>query len=502
MTIRYNSEHHLSLIFAYKGTVWKSVLPFCMINLALSIILFLLKKFHLTIGGIHIDLTFPRENGFSTLTTLLSFLVVARVSRSYTRMWQARSLLSSCLQNARAIAGQVASLSAFDEGKGAENWQDEIRLALIRMVCNMREILTSEGLTNFVVMGDFFESGSTSSTNDAAKKFSKLKSPHNAVDAVDGDNISAIMNGSSDHTKVTHTGEEGIETDTHETETDPFVLCTELQLLINNHGNDKFLGRQMEIQREMVLHKLVGHFIEDYYTLLQFVSTPVPFPTIQMTHTILFVWMMILPCILLHCVSKNLTNESNCSDGMCDDLSLCLDHGYDAAKMCVDNETQDYCSCKCDVSYGTGIVLIIASFFGTYGFWGLERVAEELDVPFGDDENDIEVDALSATIIKNINESLSYVYDRERRNKKKETSTLLFCHTKPHAITASGNLSNLNALTSGNFGRRDTCGSNKSGKKSPSMSVLADVDGDNNRNGSLRKSSVQFADLPDFASFE
>ena len=52
---------------------------------------------------------------------------------------------------------------------------------------------------------------------------------------------------------------------------------------------------------------------------------------------------------------------------------------YNATMACMDDDGQNNCSCNCEIGYGTGLVLIIASFFGTCGFWGFERVAKELD---------------------------------------------------------------------------------------------------------------------------
>ena len=150
---------------------------------------------------------------------------------------------------------------------------------------------------------------------------------------------------------------------------DPFLLANKVHLLINNHS--LYLGRTMEVQREMELHRQVSDFMMTYYDLLKYASTPVPFPTTQMAQTILLVWVCLLPSILLY------------SD---------------------DND-------KMALEEGNVVILAIVAFLGTYGFWGLERVAEELDLPFGDDDNDIEIDELAKKITRDIKANLTYEYD-------------------------------------------------------------------------------------------
>lgn len=78
-----------------------------------------------------------------------------------------------------------------------------------------------------------------------------------------------------------------------------------------------------------------------YYGIRTFITTPVPFPLIQMARTFLFLYVFTVPFVLLR-----------------DDSSV-------------------FAHC-------------FAVFLLTYGFMGLEVVAIELDNPFGDDENDFD----------------------------------------------------------------------------------------------------------------
>jgi predicted membrane chloride channel (bestrophin family) len=78
--------------------------------------------------------------------------------------------------------------------------------------------------------------------------------------------------------------------------------------------------------------------------LKKLITTPFPFPLVQMTRTFLFIWVFTLPTVI--CYSQDMNRKP-----------------YDEA-------------------------LLI--FFITYGFIGLEYVAMELDDPFGEDPNDFD----------------------------------------------------------------------------------------------------------------
>jgi len=136
---------------------------------------------------------------------------------------------------------------------------------------------------------------------------------------------------------------------------DPTDLAMNLHVAITLHK--EYLEEALVIHKELKLHHYVGEFAKYYDDLAKFSATPYPFPTAQMTRIFLFVWMFTLPCALV--------NESS-------------------------------------EPYSIGIII----FFITYGFFGLEFVSIELDDPFGEDPNDLEMRALSTVVIRGIREDL------------------------------------------------------------------------------------------------
>mmetsp|Transcript_10926 Transcript_10926/g.16378 ORF Transcript_10926/g.16378 Transcript_10926/m.16378 type:complete len:313 (-) Transcript_10926:234-1172(-) len=293
MTIIYDSKNHFKVIFSITGTVWPSVLPLCLINVAITLAVYLLRDYDV------VDLTFA-DDGHKILATMVAFLVVSRVSAAYNRFWEARTLLSKALQQCRQLSIHASAFSREDKNEKADKW---------RMMISKRTIKLLK------------------------KTMSVLEDPEKTVELLHNTRRQ----------------------DEDSLKDDPMELVAYVHAAITLQK--KYLSEPLIIHKELKLHQYASEFTNYYHELAKFSATPYPFPTAQMTRIFLFVWMFSLPFALVH-VSE-----------------------------------EPY-----------SIVLII--FFITYGFFGLEFVSIELDDPFGDDPNDLEMDALSKVIIKGIQDDL------------------------------------------------------------------------------------------------
>jgi len=117
------------------------------------------------------------------------------------------------------------------------------------------------------------------------------------------------------------------------------------------HSQNQRVSEPAHVALESRLHASVDAFMQGYYGMRVFLTTPVPFPLVQMARTFLFLYVFTIPFVLLA------------------DKSGLLAH-------------------------------VGAVFVMTYGFVGLELVAIELDNPFGDDDNDFDNDALARTVFE------------------------------------------------------------------------------------------------------
>jgi len=113
------------------------------------------------------------------------------------------------------------------------------------------------------------------------------------------------------------------------------------------------LKHPMPVPKELKLMGSVDSFLNGYYGMREFMTTPVPFPLIQMTRTIVLLYIFTIPFVLL----ADASNE------------MMIPH----------------CA---------------TIFMLTYGFMGLELVSIELDDPFGDDDNDFDVLAYARVVFE------------------------------------------------------------------------------------------------------
>lgn len=134
-------------------------------------------------------------------------------------------------------------------------------------------------------------------------------------------------------------------------ERSPLVLVLFLRSVIFSHLHK--LSIPLEVPQELQLLQLTTDIISAYGDIMQYMTTPYPFPLVQMTRTILFFYIFTLPFALATDIQ----------------------------------ETFPYLA----------IIFII-----TYGFVGLELISIEIDDPFGQDPNDFDVGAMAKIVYQDI----------------------------------------------------------------------------------------------------
>lgn len=137
------------------------------------------------------------------------------------------------------------------------------------------------------------------------------------------------------------------------------VSLIAIQLQQHIVDQSKYLENPLLVQKELRLHQYISEFMSHLAELVTYPATPYPFPTAQMSRMLLFVWTFTLPFPLVAQANDSVVAPS------------------------------------------------ILMFFITYGFFGLEFVSIELDDPFGDDANDLEIENLSTAIKAGIKKDLS-----------------------------------------------------------------------------------------------
>ena len=127
-------------------------------------------------------------------------------------------------------------------------------------------------------------------------------------------------------------------------ERSPLVLALFLRSVIFSHIHK--LSTPLDMGQEMQLLQYTSDIMTAYSGMMQYATTPYPFPLVQMTRTIVFFYIYSLPFVLANDIQKL-------------------------------------------------VPFLFTIFFITYGFIGLELIAIEIDDPFGQDPNDFDVDGLA-----------------------------------------------------------------------------------------------------------
>ena len=84
-------RNHLKVIFQLQGSVWPDVIPFCLFNTFVTIVIYILRERDV------IDLHFDGGKGMQYLSVLVSFFVVSSIGTTYNRYWEARGFVGKAL---------------------------------------------------------------------------------------------------------------------------------------------------------------------------------------------------------------------------------------------------------------------------------------------------------------------------------------------------------------------------------------------------------------------
>jgi len=303
-TVTYNSESHCQVLLQCWGSVWPRVLPYCVINMLLSVVLQYLQAQ----DGINFRVT---DKGHSYLTMLVAFLVVSRATVSLGRYNQVRNSVMSIYCNTRQLMHQMTVFSSDNINQSGKQWRHDVAyLAMLELRSVMAVIdYQSDGIPAWD-HPEFDE-----------KIVARLKSQ--------------LFVGEANLKFAHHTNYSEYE----ENMRVPIRMALRLREKIVEQR--KQLDKPFSWAEESQLLGSIDKIMAGYYGIRAFLTTPFPFPLVQMSRTFLFFYLFTVPFALLGDVSQPVAH-------------------------------------------------CVVVFFLTYGFMGMEYVSIELDDPFGSDSNDFD----------------------------------------------------------------------------------------------------------------
>lgn len=265
------------------------------------------------------------------MSMMVSFLMVTRSNIAYSRYMEARQELTNATLACREVVSYGVTFTRYDQSENAQHWRLSLARTTIKVLRAMVAVL---------------EYGSTK--NHAWK------------------------------TEIFSIDEKKLMTDCMKKSNERVPVLLSLFLRTNIASNREYLEEQLHPNKELKLYALVSDFTHAYHSLMKLVTTPFPFPLVQMTRTFLFVWIFTLPWVLVRDLDK---------------ISA----------------------------------LLLTVFFITYAFVGLEYVAIELDDPFGDDPNDFDVLEIASVTFQDI---YIFIYDLHGENRSSKDLGEFIQHAK------------------------------------------------------------------------
>lgn len=277
--VSYTAGNHVQVLFQMYGSAFPSVFPFCLVNLAWTIVVHSLK------AGNTLDLTFHSSVGHSFMGLLVSFLVVSRSKISYDRFMDFRRQLAAAYKTCRDIS-HLATVYTFEkQTDAARKWRHEVCYRTILLLRVTMDALLWSSTERERWEGEYY------------KYMPEKDSPSpkgGIVEETDDDENPADV---SEHffqfRKLTHGRRSMID----ENFRAPITFAHVLRLTIMEHPSA--LGCKMPVNEYRDLVLLVSTYMEAYHAFRVLVFTPYPFPLVQMTRSFLFVWVYTLPMVLL-----------------------------------------------------------------------------------------------------------------------------------------------------------------------------------------------------------
>lgn len=268
----YDDRNHFSVITQLYGSVWPRVMPFCIANMVITLVVFYFFR----------QLTFD-PTGHKFMALILSFLVVTRAQITYGRFMQAREHLEGCYKACRELVQHMCVLTQEDTSEGAKVWRHNVAY---------RTIL----LLRVTMAAIEYESQQTSPW-----EIPELT----RADQSDLQTSLFIHTKGEEHTAMPSVRNLAHNPNEHDVREEwfraPLLLAYALRKEIMEQRSGAYLAKEFQhVNEELKLLDCVTDFVKGFEGLKKLVMTPFPFPLVQMTRTFLFVFVFSLSLVLCH----------------------------------------------------------------------------------------------------------------------------------------------------------------------------------------------------------
>jgi predicted membrane chloride channel (bestrophin family) len=191
------------------------------------------------------------DKGHTFMSVMVSFLIISRSHASLVRYMEARHFVGELMRCSRELIQHAVAFTRYERSKQARKWRAEIARRTCSLLRTVVVVLQHNKKREYVWQ--------VAELTKAEKQALLL--------AVGGSN-----------------------------ERSPLVLSIFIRTAISSHIES--LDSPLDVNVELKLLSCTSDFIAAYHGLMKLLSTPYPFPMLQMTRTFLFVWVFTLPFAL------------------------------------------------------------------------------------------------------------------------------------------------------------------------------------------------------------
>ncbi|KAL7540225.1 hypothetical protein ACHAWF_012542 [Thalassiosira exigua] len=303
--VAYNSRNHWAVLSQLYGSVWNEVILYCLFNVGLTLFDYYVLDDIFEARGVVIT---DKAHGISIF--FVSFLVVSRANMALSRYNQARDNLCTLFIKARDFYTGIACQTKACQTQEAKTWRNDLAYytCLLVRLCMASFDYADEEIEPWTI----------------GELKGKIKEQILRDNQITGDTG-----------KWAHKPR----TTKEETYRVPNAMAFHLRLAL--HDQADFLDADMGVGPVNRFNGLLEGVMGAYNNQVKIITTPMPFPLVQMARTMMFMWVFTLPIAI----------ESDSS---------------------------------------TVLIHCVVVFLLTFAFMGLETVSLELDDPFGHDENDLD----------------------------------------------------------------------------------------------------------------
>ncbi|GAX22612.1 hypothetical protein FisN_14Hh245 [Fistulifera solaris] len=262
-TVSYDSKSHWSVLSQLHGSIWLKVLPYCIFNVLLTL---LLTCFDRSLVNAKHFLEISNQ-GHSFLSIVVAFLLVSRVNIALGRYNEARNYLGVMYRETRELVqtATVFSIAAIDESAVA--WRHEVAYRSLLL------LRTAMAVINYPT----------------------TQCPAWQVPELNGIERDEIVQAMTQGARWAHAERSEWEVSMRVPVRVAYLLRKTIHSNLLRLADPAYL----QVNQENKLLQSVDVFMGGYYGIQGFLMTPVPFPLVQMARMFLFFYVFTVPFVLI-----------------------------------------------------------------------------------------------------------------------------------------------------------------------------------------------------------